>query len=154
VDLEVLMSSEIEVAISIENVARSIYIIRGQRVMLDKDLAILYGVTNKRFNEQVKRNQSRFPLDFRFQLTRREFDSLKSQTTIFKTGHGQHRKYLPYAFTEHGALMAASILNTQRAVQTSVYVIRAFVRLREFLATHKELADKLVELEQRVAGHD
>jgi hypothetical protein len=111
-------------------------------------LAALYGET-KRFNEQVKRNAARFPTDFMFQLTTDESDFLRSQIATLKTGRGQHRKYLPYAFTEHGAIMAAMVLNSPRAVEVSVYVVRAFVRLRETAVLHKDLADRLTCLEEK-----
>ncbi len=136
------------------NVADQIRIVRGQRVLLDSDLAALYGVTTKRFNEQVKRNRDRFPPDFLLQLTEAEAESLRSQIATLKTGRGQHRKYTPLAFTEHGAIMAATILNSPRAVEMSVYVVRAFVRLREVLASHAELARKLETLEKSVASLD
>jgi hypothetical protein len=105
-------------------------------------------VPTKRFNEQVKRNFERFPADFMFQLTEEEFTALRSQLASLKTGRGQHRKYLPYVFTEHGAIMASMILNSTRATEVSVYVVRAFVQLREVLASHRDLAQKLEELEQ------
>ncbi|MBI5750674.1 MAG: ORF6N domain-containing protein [Hydrogenophilales bacterium] len=125
---------------------------RGMKVMIDTDLAELYGVTTKRFNEQVKRNLERFPSDFMFQLTEEEFAALRSQFATLKHGRGQHRKYLPYVFTEHGAIMAATILNSPQATEASVYVVRAFVRLREVLASHKELAKRLDDLEQTTEG--
>jgi len=132
-----------------EGIESRILVLRGQKVMLDVDLASLYGVSIKRLNEQVRRNAERFPEDFVFRLTTREWESLRSQFATLKTGRGRHRKYLPFAFTEHGALMAANVLNSRRAVEASVYVVRAFVRLREVLATHRELATKLAELEKR-----
>jgi hypothetical protein len=127
---------------------------RGDRVILDNDLADLYGVEVRVLNQAVKRNTDRFPADFMFQLTTEEAGILRSQFVILKKGWGKHRKYLPYAFTEHGAIMAASVLNSERAVKASIYVVRAFVKLREMLAAHKEFALKLVELESRVKGHD
>ena len=130
-------------------IERSILVLRGHKVLLDMDLAALYGVTTKRFNEQVRRNKTRFPLDFMFQLAQEEWDSLRSRFATLKTARGRHRKYLPYAFTEHGAIMAATILNSPHATEVSVYVVRAFVRLREMLATNKKLAAKLEELEQK-----
>jgi phage regulator Rha-like protein len=130
-----------------EHIARDILVLRGQRVIVDSDLAALYGVTTKRFNEQVRRNRERFPEDFMFQLTAQEAAALRSQFATIKTGRGQHRKYLPYAFTEHGAIMAASVLNSPRAVEMSVYVVRAFVRLREMLASNRELARQFAQLE-------
>jgi len=127
-------------------------LIRGQKVMLDADLAELYEVPVKRLNEQVRRNLVRFPSDFMFQLTSEEAKSLRSQFATSKAGRGG-RRYPPYAFTEHGAIMLASVLNSPRAIEASVFVVRAFVRLREFLASHAELARKLTELERKVAGH-
>ena len=135
----------------IEHIARSILVLRGQRVLLDTDLAVLYGVPTKRFNEQVKRNLARFPADFMFQLSTEEAGALRSQFATLNVGRGQHRKYLPFAFTEHGALMAATILNSSRAVEMSIYVVRAFIQLRELLTSNKELAKKLDELETRIA---
>lgn len=117
--------------------------------MLDVDLARLYGVPTKRLNEQIRRNTERFPVDFAFRLTADEWESLRSQFATFKAGRGQHRKYLPLAFTEHGALMAANVLSSRRAIEASLFVVRAFVRLREVLAAHKELARKLEELERK-----
>ena len=103
-----------------------IYDVRGHKVMLDFDLARVYGVETKSINRAVKRNAERFPKDFMFQLTRREFESLRYQIGTLKTGRGRHRKYLPFVFTEHGAIMAANVLNSPRAVQMSVFVVRAF----------------------------
>ena len=114
-------------------------------------MAALYGVTTKRFNEQVKRNLDRFPSDFMLQLTVEEAAALRSQFATLEPGRGRHRKYPPYAFTEHGAIMAAMILNSARAVEMSTYVVRAFVQLRELLASNKELAKRLDELEARLA---
>ena len=128
--------------------------IRGHKVMLDSDLAALYGVPTKRLNEQVQRNLTRFPDDFMFRLTSDEAESLRSQIATLKSGRGQHRKYLPYAFTEHGAFMAASVLNSARAVEVSVFVVRAFVKLRQLVLAHKDLAGKLDQLERKVGGHD
>jgi len=134
---------------AVESISLSIAALRGQRVILDSDLAALYGVETKRFNEAVKRNAARFPADFMFQLTAEESDSLRSQIATLKTGRGQHRKYLPYVFTEHGAIMAAMVLNSPRAVEVSVYVVRAFVRLREAAVLHKDLAERLSSLEDK-----
>jgi phage regulator Rha-like protein len=107
-------------------------------------------VETKRLNEQVRRNLGRFPADFMFTLDQEEWEALRSQFATLKTGRGQHRKYLPYAFTEHGAIMAATVLNSPRAVEVSIYVVRAFVQLRELLAGHKELAKRLDQLEARM----
>ena len=143
-----------ESLIPLERVERSILILRGHRVILDSDLAALYGVETRRLNEQVRRNIDRFPDDFAFALTEEEYAALRSQFAILKTGRGEHRKYLPRAFTEHGALMAASVLNSPKAVEMSIFVVRAFIRLRQILASNRQLAAKLNELEQRVATHD
>ncbi len=131
-----------------ETITGRIVFVRGHKVLLDADLAALYGVPTGRFNEAVRRNLARFPQDFMFQLTEKEHAALRSQFAISNIGRGG-RRYLPYAFTEHGAIMAATILNTARATEVSVYVVRAFVRLRETLAAHKDLAAKLQELEQK-----
>lgn len=136
-----------------ERIERLIYLIRGQRVILGADLAALYGVVTWRLHEQVKRNHARFPDDFVFQLTSEEDRVLTSQIARSKPGRGGRRTLL-YAFTEHGAIMAAMVLNSPSAVAMSVQVVRAFVRLREMLATNKALADKLAELERKVASHD
>src|SRR5688572_25456356 len=117
-------------------VAARILVVRAQRVMLDADLAQLYGVSTKAFNQAVRRNRGRFPADFLIELTNQEVASLRSQFVTLKTGRGEHRKYRQLAFTEHGAIMAATILNSPRAEQMSVYVVRAFVKLRESLAVH------------------
>ena len=138
----------------LEQVDRAIIVLRGRRVILDSELAALYGVTVSRLNEQVKRNAGRFPEDFAFVLTREEHDALRSQIAILKPGRGEHRKYLPTAFTEHGAVMAASVLNSPKAVEMSVDVVRAFVRLRALVTSHHQLAAKLGELEKKVASHD
>ena len=139
--------------VPVERIEQSIQVIRGHRVLLDSDLATLYGVTTKRLNEQVRRNPERFPRDFMFQLSGAEFDALRSQTATSKSGRGG-RRYPPYAFTEHGAVMLASVLDSPRAIELSVLVVRAFVRLRQMLATHAQLAKKLQELEARLGGHD
>jgi phage regulator Rha-like protein len=134
---------------AVESIALSITELRGQRVLLDSDLAALYGVETKRLNEQVKRNALRFPTDFVFQLEAAEFDALRSQIATLKPGRGSHRKYLPYAFTEHGAIMAAMVLNSAQAVEVSVYVVRAFVRLRQSAAVNAEVAKRLDALEEQ-----
>jgi phage regulator Rha-like protein len=136
------------------SIEQRILLIRGQKVMIDADLAEIYGVPTKRLNEQVRRNPQRFPTDFVFQLTAEEYTALRSHFATLKTGRGQHRKYLPYAFTEHGAIMAANVLRSEQAIEVSVYVVRAFVRLREMIASNKELACKLDALEKKLATHD
>lgn len=140
--------------IPVERVEHAILVLRGRRVILDSDLAALYGVTVSRFNEQVKRNAARFPVDFAFQLTRDEYETLRSQIAISKTDRRGGRRYMPYAFTEHGAVMAASVLNSPRAIEMSVDVVRAFVRLRALITSHQQLAARLAELEGKIASHD
>ncbi|MDI6788864.1 MAG: ORF6N domain-containing protein [Planctomycetota bacterium] len=133
--------------IPVERIERTILLIRGYKVMLDTDLAVLYGVTTKRLNEQVKRNRERFPEDFMFQLTAEE-----KVKVVANCDHLRRIKFsptLPYAFTEHGAVMLASVLNSNIAVKASIQVVRAFVRLREIIASHKELARKLEALEKK-----
>lgn len=137
-----------EIQIPVERIEQSILLIREHKVMLDDDLAKLFGVTTKRLNEQVKRNLDRFPADFMFQLTPEEWEALKSQIATSKKGRGG-RRTRPYAFTEHGVLMLANVLNSPTAVQASIQVVRAFVRLRELLASHAELARKLQTLEKK-----
>jgi ORF6N domain len=127
--------------------------IRGERVMLDADTADVYGVPTKALNQAIKRNLDRFPADFRFQLTAEELESLRSQTVTSKEGRGG-RRYSPWVFTEHGALMAATVLNSPRAVEMSVFVVRAFVRLREYARGHAAIAKRLDALERRVTAHD
>jgi hypothetical protein len=135
-----------------EQIENAIYLIRGRRVMLDSDLAILYGVITGNLNKAVKRNLSRFPEDFMFQLTGDEYRGLRFQSGILK--RGRHSKYLPYVFTEQGVAMLSSVLSSERAIQVNVAIMRAFVKLREALSTHKELAVKLAELERKIENHD
>ena len=149
-------------SLSVEVIATRIYMIRGQRVMLDKDLAKLYGVSVKRLNEQVKRNIKRFPQDFMFLLTRQEVSNLKSQIATSSseismpqkvTDWGGVRK-LPFVFTEQGVAMLSSVLNSERSIQVNIMIMRAFVKLKELLLTHKDLADKIAELEKKYDTHD
>lgn len=138
-------------ALALEAITHRIFVLRGQKVLLDSDLAALYGVQTRRLNEQVRRNRERFPKDFIFELTRQEFADLKSHfATSSAPGkrHGGRRK-LPLAFTEHGAIQAATVLSSPRAVEVSVYVVRAFVQLRELSADHRDLTKRLAELEDR-----
>jgi hypothetical protein len=139
-------------ATAVEQITRSILVLRGHRVLLDAELAALYGVTTKRLNEQVKRNAERFPADFMFQLTAEENHSLRSQIATSNTMPSARggRRNLPYAFTEHGAIQAANVLNTSRAVEMGIYVVRAFVQLRDLLASNKELARQFAQLESRL----
>lgn len=143
--------SEDTIAIPVDRIERAILLIRGEKVMLDSDLADIYGVETKTLNRAVKRNQSRFPSDFMFQLTPEEAKSLRCQFGTSNEGRGG-RRYLPYAFTEHGALMLANVLNSERAARTSVLVVRTFVRLRQLLSSNAELARKLESLEKRYDG--
>ncbi len=134
-------------------IERRIYLIRGHKVMLDSDLAELYGVTTTRLNQQVRRNAGRFPADFMFQLSQEEFGNLMLQFATSSSAWGGRRKP-PLAFTQEGVAMLSSVLRSPRAIQANVAIMRAFVRLREALALHKELARKLEELERRIASHD
>jgi hypothetical protein len=130
-----------------------ILVLRGQRVILDTDLAELYGVQVRHLNQQAKRNAKRFPPAFRFQLSAHELKVLKSQNVISSAGHGGAR-YRPYAFTEHGAIMAATVLNSERAIEMSVFVVLAFVRMRRAIAGNRNILTKLAELEHRLKSHD
>jgi phage regulator Rha-like protein len=136
-----------------KRVGSKILILRNQRVILDTDLAELYGVSPKRLNEQIKRNPRRFPSDFFFTLTRVEYRNLRSQFATSTSSHGG-RRYLPHAFTEHGAIMAATVLNSPRAIEMSVFVVRAFVQMREALLLNQKVVAKLHELESRLDDHD
>ncbi|MDR0826683.1 MAG: ORF6N domain-containing protein [Desulfovibrio sp.] len=138
---------------TIESVIQRICELRGQRVMLDSDLAVLYGVETRYIPRAVKRNPGRFPPDFAFQLSDEEFDSLRSTFGISNKGRGG-RRFAPYAFTEHGALMLSSVLNSTRADEISLLIIRAFVWMRQTVPAYQKIAEKLTELEQTVAGHD
>ncbi|TLY39718.1 MAG: ORF6N domain-containing protein [Nitrospirae bacterium] len=148
--------------VPVERIERAILLIRGHKVMLDADLAQLYGVTVGRLNEAIKRNRDRFPSDFMIQLTSDEFatvksyrsvTNLKSQIAISSSGWGG-RRHRPYAFTEQGVAMLSSVLASKRAIQVNIAIMRAFVKLREMVASHRELAAKLAELERKVGGHD
>src|SRR4030095_3346593 len=130
-----------------------IVLLRKRRVILDADLAQLYGVPVKRLNEQVKRNKDRFPADFMFKLTDRAAAALRSQLAPSKKGRGG-RRYAPFVFTEHGAIMAATVLNSERAVEMSLFVVRAFVKIREMVAAKRQMAAKITELEERLDTHD
>ena len=153
--------------VTVELIERKILLVRGQKVMLDSDLAHLYGVETFNLNKAVKRNNERFPEDFMFQLAKEEADSLRLQSGILKPGkqaasqaieikpgRGQHRKYLPYVFTEQGVAMLSSVLRSKQAVQVNIAIMRAFVKLKELLSTNKELANKLAQLEQKLEKHD
>ncbi|MCK9420396.1 MAG: ORF6N domain-containing protein [Nitrospirae bacterium] len=138
--------------VTAELIEHKIFLVRGQKVMLDGDLAELYGVEAKVLNQAVKRNIKRFPSDFMFQLSEDEDKALRSQFVTLKQGRGKHRKYLPYAFSEQGVAMLSSVLNSDRAIEVNILIIRAFVKLREMIASHKDLARKLDELEKKYDG--
>ncbi len=138
--------------IPIEIIERKIYLIRSQKVMLDSDLAELYGVKTFNLNKALKRNIDRFPQDFMFQLTKEEADSLRFQIGMSKTTGRGGRRYLPYVFTEQGVAMLSGVLNSKRAVQVNIAIMRAFVKLREMIASHKDLEKKLNELEKKFDG--
>lgn len=151
----------------IQSIQNRIYEIRGERVMLDKDLAELYEVDTKVFNQAVKRNLKRFPPDFMFQLTTEEWETVKPQTKRFEghslrsqivtlntTGRGQHTKYLPYAFTEHGVAALSGVLNSDKAVQMNIAIIRAFIEMRRFNIIHTDWKEQIRELRQSIASHD
>lgn len=140
-----------EALVPVESIAHSILLLRGQKVLLDADLAELYGVETKVLLQAVKRNRERFPEDFMFQLTADEFGNLRSQFVISSWGG---RRYAPYVFTEQGVAMLSSVLKSQRAIAVNIEVMRAFVRLREMLSSNKELAAKLNELEHKLESHD
>ena len=140
--------------VPLEHIERRIYLIRGHKVMLDRDLAEIYGVSTGRLNEQVKRNRRRFPPGFMFQLTKEEMRNWVSQFATPNSRAKMGLRIPPNAFTEHGAVMLASVLNSQTAVNASIQVVRAFVQLRELISTHKDLAHKFSELENRVESHD
>jgi hypothetical protein len=137
----------------VESIQQMIFIFRRQKVMIDRDLAGLYGVETRVLNQAVRRNLGRFPNDFMFQLTGEEADSLRSQIVTLKNGRGKHSKYLPYAFTEQGVAMLSSVLKSDRAIAVNIMIMRAFVKLREILLTHKELAGKLDQLEGKISSH-
>jgi hypothetical protein len=145
-------SLNIKVQIPTEVIARCIYLIRGQKVMLDKDLAELYDVSTKNLNKAVERNIERFPLDFMFQLTKEEYESLRFQFGTSNKGRGG-RRYLPYVFTELGVAMLSSVLKSEHAVQMNISIIRAFVKLRQLLSTNKDLSQKVAELEREQKKH-
>ena len=143
-----------QMVIPAERIEASILVIRGQKVLLDRDLAELYEVPTKRLNEQVRRNLTRFPEDFMFQLSRKEFENWRSQIATSNPATKMGLRRRPYAFTEQGVAMLSTVLNSDRAIQVNIAIMRAFVRLREILATHKDLARKLDEHERKLGKHD
>ena len=146
------MTTKTRALVPAEKIESSILLIRGHRVMLDSDLAGLYGVTTKALVQATKRNKERFPQDFTFQLSQEEGKILRSQTVTSSRWGG--RRYLPYVYTEQGVAMLSSVLRSKRAIAVNIQIMRAFVKLREMLSTHGELAQKLAELEKRIEGHD
>lgn len=138
-----------EIAVRQEVIERKIYLIRGHKVMLDSDLAELYEVETRTLIQAVKRNIQRFPQDFMFQLNLQDVMALRSQTVTLKKGRGQHRKYSPYVFTEQGVAMLSSVLKSERAIQVNIAIMRSFVKLREMLLAHKDLARKLALMEKK-----
>ena len=135
--------------IPVERIEKAIYLIRGEKVMLDRDLAAMYGVPTKVFNQAVRRHQERFPADFMFQLTKEEARSIRSRSQSVTLKRGSNIKYLPYAFTEHGVLMLSSVLNSERAIQVNIEIMRAFVNLRQMLSSNAVLSRRLNELERK-----
>jgi hypothetical protein len=145
-------------AVGVKDISRVILVLRGHKVLLDAELAALYGVDTRVLLQAVKRNRERFPEDFMIELTAAEWAALRSQIVTLKRGRGQHRKYLPYAFTEQGVAMLSSVLKSDRAIAVNIQIMRAFVRMRELLISNRELAEKLDQLEARLekklASHD
>ena len=140
--------------VTFDVIERKIYVVRGQKVMLDSDLAALYGVPTKVFNQAVGRNLQRFPDDFRFQLTTEEFENLRSQFVTSSSKNYGGRRYLPYVFTEQGVAMLSGVLNSERAIQVNIGIMRAFVSMRKMLSTNEEVSRKLAELENKLGEHD
>ena len=132
-----------------EKIINKIYVFRGVKVMLDSDLADLYGVETKVLNQAVKRNLERFPSDFMFQLYKDEYDSLRSHFVTLEAGRGQHRKYMPYVFTEHGILMLSSVLNSDRAIHVNIQIMRTFTKLRQMLSTQEDIKKKIESMEKK-----
>lgn len=147
------LTTTTNLAVSVQFVERRIYLIRGHKVMIDEDLAELYGVSTSRLNEQVKRNQNRFPDDFMFQLTKEETSVLRSQFVTSRSTYGG-RRFRPYAFTEHGVAMLSSVLNSERAIEVNITIIRAFIRLRQLLESNDELNRKFVAVIRKLSTHD
>ncbi|MFH6986445.1 ORF6N domain-containing protein [Flavobacterium collinsii] len=140
--------------LSEETISNKIYYIRNQKIMLDRDLALLYGIENRVLNQSVKRNLSRFPEDFMFQLTENEYLSLRSQIVILKKGRGEHQKYLPFAFTEHGVLMLSSVLKSDKAIQTNIQIMRIFTKVRQMLLDTTEIKVDILQIQKKLENHD
>lgn len=148
-----ISKSRCQLPMPVESIQRRIYLIRSQKVMLDRDLAALYQVPTKVFNQAIRRNLDRFPEDFMFRLTGDEASALRSQIVTLEKGRGRHAKYAPYAFTEHGVAMLSSVLRSKRAVQINISIVRVFVRLRELIAGDKELAHRMNHVERTLKKH-
>lgn len=140
--------------LSEETISDKIYFIRGQKVMLDRDLAQLYEIENRALNQAVKRNISRFPEDFMFQLDENEYNSLRSQIVILKKGRGEHQKYLPSVFTEHGVLMLSSVLKSDKAIQTNIQIMRIFTKVRQMLLDTTEIKVDILQIQKKLENHD
>ncbi|WP_163409475.1 ORF6N domain-containing protein [Flavobacterium ajazii] len=140
--------------LSEETISNKIYFIRGQKVMLDRDLASLYEIESRVLNQAVKRNLTRFPIDFMFQLTEIEHNSLRSQIVILKKGRGEHQKYLPFAFTEHGVLMLSSVLKSDKAIQTNIQIMRIFTKVRQMLLDTTEIKVDILQIQKKLENHD
>lgn len=147
------MSDKQELIIQ-ERIAKAIYVIRNQKVMMDSELAEMYGVETKVLNQSVKRNLERFPKDFMFQLNEEEWESLRSQNVTLENGRGKHRKYLPYMFTEQGVAMLSSVLNSPTAIQVNISIMRVFVKMRQWAANYEDLLQKIDELSQSQSEHN
>jgi hypothetical protein len=156
--MSVPKASRNSAVLGVADISRAILVLRGHKVLLDAELAALYGVDTRVLLQAVTRNRERFPADFMTQLTAAEWAALRSQIVTLKRGRGRHRKYLPYAFTEHGVAMLSSVLKSDRAIAVNIQIMRAFVRMRELLISNRELAEKLDQLEARLgkklASHD
>ncbi|HWZ22359.1 MAG TPA: ORF6N domain-containing protein [Cytophagaceae bacterium] len=146
------MAKNNKTKISDDVVVNKIHLIRGQKVMLDSDLAEMYGVETKRLKEQVRRNATRFPKDFMFELTKKEVHFLRSQIATLE--NSQHYKYLPFVFTEHGVLMLSSILNSERAIEVNIQIMRIYTKLKEILLTHKDILLKVEQMEKNLGKQD
>ena len=140
--------------LSEETISNKIYFIRGQKVMLDRDLALLYEIETKVLKQSVKRNLSRFPEDFMFELTKIEYDSLRSQIVTLEKGRGKYQKYLPFVFTEHGILMLSSILKSDKAIQTNIQIMRIFTKVRQMLLDTTEIKVDILQIQKKLENHD
>lgn len=148
------LNGQLMTIVSEESISDKIYLIRGRKVMLDRDLAELYGVETKRFKEAVRRNSNRFPEDFMFELDPQEYKSLRTQIASLETGRGKYTKYSPFAFTEQGVAMLSSVLNSETAIRVNIQIIRVFTKMRELLFSNKDILLKLQKIESRLDGHD